>query len=171
MRFDAGSADCRLFTYKEGPLSPFGHDLELRVSRFTIEVSEDRAQVEGVFEAGSLQLVGASVDGRVHAMSERDRQSIEATLAGEILQASRHPQIRFRSSAISPVEIRGTLTLLGRSRELTCRRAREGGRETASVNLHQPDFGITPYRAMLGALRVRADVLVRISLPITLPPG
>ena len=165
MRFDAGSADCRVFTYKEGPLSPFGHDLELRVSRFTVEVSDDRAQVEGVFEAGSLQLVGASADGRVHALSERDRQSIEA-LADEILQAKRYPQIRFRSTAISPLELRGTLTIRGRSREIVCMRTREGGREIASVKIHQPDFGITPYRAMLGALRVRADVLVRISLPM-----
>jgi hypothetical protein len=166
MRFEAGSADCRVFTYKEGPLSPFGHDLELRVGRFTVEVSDDRAQVEGVFEAGSLQLVGASVDGRAQAMSERDRQSIESTLSGEILQVKRFPQIRFRSTAISPDEIRGTLTLLGKSREVVCRRAREGGREAASLKIHQPDFGITPYRAMLGALRVRADVLVRISLPM-----
>ena len=167
MRFDAGSADCRVFTYKEGPLSPLGHDLELRVARFTVEVSDDRAGVEGVFEAGSLQLVGASVEGRVHAMSERDRHSIESTLAGEILQARRFPEIRFRSTAISPEEIRGTLTLLGRTRELVCQRTREAGRETASVKIHQPDFGITPYRAMLGALRVRADVLVRITLPLS----
>ena len=31
------------------------------------------------------------------------------------------------------------------------------------VRLHQPDFGITPYRAMLGALKVKADVRVTIA--------
>ena len=39
------------------------------------------------------------------------------------------------------------------------------GRLVAEVRLHQPDFGITPYRALLGALRVRADVLVSLSIP------
>jgi hypothetical protein len=42
---------------------------------------------------------------------------------------------------------------------------REGERLATSVRLHQPDFGIAPYRAMLGALRVKADVVVRASVP------
>jgi hypothetical protein len=33
------------------------------------------------------------------------------------------------------------------------------------VALHQPDFGIRPYRAMLGALKVKAGVVVRASIP------
>ncbi len=36
---------------------------------------------------------------------------------------------------------------------------------TAEVRLQQPDFGIRPYRAMLGTLRVQPDVLIRMSVP------
>ncbi len=165
MRFDESSADCRVFTYKEGPLSPFGHDLELRVGRFTVEVADDRQSVEARFGSGSLTVVGALVGGRTDpaALSARDRASIEATIAADVLQSRRHPEIRFQSTAVTDDEVRGTLTLTGRSREIVCRREMDGARQSASVRIHQPDFGITPYRAMLGALRVQADVLVRVS--------
>jgi len=34
------------------------------------------------------------------------------------------------------------------------------------TRLHQPDFGIRPYSAMLGTLRVDADVVVRVVIPL-----
>jgi hypothetical protein len=33
------------------------------------------------------------------------------------------------------------------------------------VVLNQPEFGITPYRAMMGTLRIKPEVRVRISVP------
>ena len=33
------------------------------------------------------------------------------------------------------------------------------------ASVHQPDFGIRPYSAMLGTLRGQADVSVRVVLP------
>jgi polyisoprenoid-binding protein YceI len=153
------SGSCRVFTYKEGALSTFGHDLELEVRRFTIEGDDTGVQAD--FDAASLEVVAAIVDGRPRSVSAHDRASIERTIVDEVLQARRWPRITFRSTAISPDEVRGTLTLCGRSREIVC--PREGER-AVSCRLHQPDFGIKPYRAMLGALRVQADVLVKISL-------
>jgi len=35
----------------------------------------------------------------------------------------------------------------------------------AEVPIHQPDFGIKPYSAMLGALKVKPDLVVRCSVP------
>ena len=37
------------------------------------------------------------------------------------------------------------------------------GRQQLDVVLNQPDFGIAPYRAMLGALKIQADVTVRVT--------
>jgi hypothetical protein len=160
MRFDEGSADCRVFTFKDGMLSPLGHDLELRVSRFTIDVSDDRSRVEASFAADSLRVVAGS--GGAVPLLDRDRKSIEETMRDEILQARRHPKIEFRSSAISDAEIRGTLTLVGRSREIGCAREVQGAEQSVTAQIHQPDFGIKPYRAMLGALRIKPDVTVRV---------
>jgi hypothetical protein len=161
MRFDEGSAECRVFTYKDGLLSPFGHDLELRVGKFTVDVDGD--QVDASFDAASLRVVSGS--GGAVPLLQRDRQSIEETIAKEILQARRHPRIGFRGT-VGEKEIRGNLTLLGRAREVVCRHLVDGARHTAEARLHQPDFGITPYRAMLGALRLKADVDVRFSLVV-----
>jgi hypothetical protein len=58
MRFDEGSADCQVLTYKDGLLSPLGHDLVLGVTRFTIEVEGDR--VEASFAADSLRVLSGS---------------------------------------------------------------------------------------------------------------
>jgi hypothetical protein len=33
------------------------------------------------------------------------------------------------------------------------------------LKLHQPDFGIKPFSAALGALRVKPDVMIRVSVP------
>jgi hypothetical protein len=41
----------------------------------------------------------------------------------------------------------------------------EGDRWVAEMNIHQPDFGIKPYTAALGALKVKPEVMVRISVP------
>jgi hypothetical protein len=35
----------------------------------------------------------------------------------------------------------------------------------SEVRVHQPDFGIKPYSAALGALKVQADVTVKVSAP------
>lgn len=45
-RLDASSADCFVFTYKEGLLSAVAHDLKLRVTRFTIDTEGDAVRAE-----------------------------------------------------------------------------------------------------------------------------
>ena len=42
---------------------------------------------------------------------------------------------------------------------------RDGDRLRAEVTIHQLAFGIRPYTALLGTLRVRPDVIVRLSVP------
>jgi hypothetical protein len=37
----------------------------------------------------------------------------------------------------------------------------------AEARIHQPDFGIRPYTALLGTLRVQPDVMVRVVVPAT----
>jgi hypothetical protein len=150
------NADCRVFTYKDGLLSPFGHDLELKVTRFTIE--EKDGVVEARFSPDSFEVVNAT--GGAVPLLPRDRASIPETIEKEILKRR---EISFRSTKITAEEIRGTLTILGRAREIVCKHQLDGTRHTASARLHQPDFGITPYRAMLGALRLKPDIEVRVS--------
>jgi hypothetical protein len=41
----------------------------------------------------------------------------------------------------------------------------DGDRWVTDLKLHQPDFGIKPFSAALGALKVKPDVIIRVSVP------
>lgn len=160
-RFDASNAECVVLTFKEGLLSPLAHDLELKIGSFVIEVDEATRAVDAKFDAGSVKVaraIGAT-------LNEKDRRSIDGTIADEVLRARRYPEIRFRSKKVDGLMVEGTLTLHGCERGIAFTVAEEGARWVAEVRLHQPDFGIKPYKAMLGTLRIQADVVVRVSLP------
>ena len=63
-RFDAKSADCRIFTFKEGILSAVAHDLELVVRTSEIDVAEDRSSVTARCKADSMRLAQVCPGGR-----------------------------------------------------------------------------------------------------------
>jgi hypothetical protein len=168
-RFDASSADCFVYTYKEGLLSAVAHDLKLRVTRFSIDVDDDAVRAD--FAADSLRVLHAIRDGRddPSALSPADRQKIENNIVEDVLLARRYPSIRFVGRALrevsQAVNVEGELSLHGKTNPIRLRVSTTAERWTAEVVLSQPDFGIKPYTAMLGTLRVRPDVRVAISLP------
>ena len=166
-RLDPSTAECLVFTYKAGLLASVGHDLKLRVTDFSIDV--DDAGIRARFDAGSLRVVCAQVRGEddLRALSEGDRRQIESAIVRDVLDGRRYPAIEFWAgpAADDAVEIEGTLSLRGRERPLTAKLRREGDRVVVEAVVDQPAFGIRPYAAMLGALRVRPDVRVRLTMP------
>ncbi len=160
--YDASRARCRVFTFKEGLLSAVAHDLEIEVGRFTVELAEDGASVAATFDTRSLRVLDAVVEGRRSpgTLSDKDKRKIEEIIADEVLASKKHPEIRFESTEVSDAAVRGRLTMNGRSRDVRC--AREGDRVTAT--LHQPDWGLKPYSAMLGTLKIKPDVRVELTI-------
>jgi polyisoprenoid-binding protein YceI len=169
--FDATSAQCLVFTYKEGLLSAVAHDLEIRVTRFDVDVEQSPLSVRARFDAASLAVVGAVREGAVHpgTLSDADMRKIEHTIATEVLHTAEHPEILFASAEIRPegegFRMIGELTLRGRAQLITFVAKPEGEQMVAEARVHQPDFGIKPYSAMLGTLKIKPDVTVRCSLP------
>jgi hypothetical protein len=176
---DASAVTCRVLTYKEGALSALAHDLELEVTRLTLELVEpaggEPGRLVARFATDSLVVLHAMKDGQPTAqLSASDRRKIEKTLTGDVLDVRRYPEIRYEATATpSPdgtgFRIAGELTLQGRRRAVALQARPQHGRLHAEATLHQPDFGIQPYSALLGALKIRPDVTVRISLPWPLP--
>ena len=168
---DATTATCHVFTFKEGVLSAVAHDLRIRVERLTIEVDEAAGTVHARGFADSLRVDCAMKGGRedFDALSDRNKREIEGNIVGEVLHARRHPEIVFRSTEIEGEgderRIAGTLALHGHERPLRVVARRAGGRWTAELELYQPDFGIKPYSAMLGTLKIKPTVRVRVSVP------
>ncbi len=175
MRLDATTAECLVFTRAEGVLSAFAHDLKLRVETFTLAIDEVTGAVAAELDAASLRVVCAmrGDDEAPDLLGTSDRETIAATIR-DVLEVTRHPTIRFHSSTPPEPDARdgglriaGRLELHGMVRDVAIHAFRQGGRYVGETTLHKPDFGIRPYSAMLGALRVAADVRVRIAIPLS----
>lgn len=170
-RLDESSAECLVFTFKEGLLSAVAHDLKIAVTRFRIDIDESARRVEGRFDAASLRVVNAMRDGKESegTLSADQKREIEGNIVRHVLASASHPEIRFASTSVSEegdgFRLEGELALHGKTRPQSVSVRRDGDRYVATARLHQPDFGIRPYSAMLGALKVKADVEVRIGLP------
>jgi polyisoprenoid-binding protein YceI len=168
--YDAASAECLVFTFKEGLLSAIAHDLRIRVTRFDVDV-EGTSAVRARFDADSLRVVSAMHDGVPNeaTLSDGDKQKIEGNIRDDVLAAKKHPEIRFDATKITPegegFRVEGDLALHGQTRPIAFHARPEGDRLVAEVTLHQPDFGIKPYSAMLGTLKIKPDVRVRCSIP------
>ncbi|MDB4968140.1 MAG: hypothetical protein JWN44_3829 [Myxococcales bacterium] len=160
MKHDASTAEVLVYSYREGLLAAVGHDLCLRVTRFAVDVGEDdRIAVE--LDASSLRATGA--------ISQGDARKVEGNATHDVLAARRYPTISFRSTRVvregDRARVEGELQLHGVTRPVAFEAFADGAAWRADVRLDQRDFGIKPYTAMLGALRVRPDVLVRVRIP------
>jgi hypothetical protein len=164
-RFGPPTASCEVFTFREGVLAAVGHDLKLRVERF--EIDANRTRVSARFDANSLHVVAAMRGGKDDpgALSDRDRKEIERNLAREVLEAHRFAEISFVSTEMLPGRIRGTLSLHGHEQAGEFPFEEVSGRCLARIDLDVRRFGIRPYTAMLGALRVAPIVHVVVSTP------
>ena len=169
----AGDARCFVYSYKEGLFAKLSHDLKLEVTRIELTLGADGMPTYARFFAPSIALVCRMKDGveRPDVVAPADRARILASLKSDVLDAERHPEIVFAFERIEPAgegyRVRGALTLRGTTRVLETTSRREGDRQIAEMIVHLPDFGIAPFSAMLGALRVKADVRVRVEIPVT----
>lgn len=145
--------------FREGLLTSFGHDVTLRVTTLRLDVGDDT--VTGDFDASSLRVI-------TEAISASDRADIERNTE-KTLEAKRYPTIEFRSVSVvrdgDRASIEGNLTLHGVTNPISVEARDDGKNWNAKVVLDQRKFGIKPYSAMLGALKVKPDVEVHITVP------
>jgi polyisoprenoid-binding protein YceI len=172
--FDPDSdATCEVLVFRDGLLSPIAHDLQLRAASFEIVIEPEAPRVSVTVDATSLRVVTALRDGRPlpGALRPRDVREIEGTIVDEVLQARRFPAVAYRSRSVTRrddgFDVEGELTLHGATRPLALPVHRREGRLVVETHLDQRQFGIRPYSAMLGTLKVKATVVVRATLPAT----
>lgn len=175
--FTGDDAELLVFTRKEGLLSRLGHDLKIAATRFRIEVDAATGQVEASCEASSFGVRCALRDGKEDPgeLSADNRAEIDRSLQRDVLDSARHPAMRLSATAApAPAtadqqswRIRGTLSLRGVTRPVEIPVRRVDDKLVAELVLHQPHFGIKPFSAALGALRVHADVRLVVRVPAT----
>ena len=141
-------------TYREGVAAKAGHDLIIEVQQWDATLSESGLELNA--DARSLH-PREGLRG-VKPLTDRDRREIRKNIDEKVLGGE---PIAFRSTAVDEagddrVSISGDLTMAGASRPVTFDvEIRPGGEVTAHTELVQSDWGIKPYRGLMGALKVR----------------
>lgn len=171
-KFDQSTAICRIFTYKEGILSYLAHDLRINVTSFSIVIGGKDHFLEAYVDTRSLRVDCAMENGveRPDLLSTRDRTDIDNNIIRDVLHTDKYSDSILLSSAVKKEGenylVKADLTLAGRKKEIPfVVRKEDGKRYTADVRLHLPDFGIKPFSALLGAIKIKPDILVHIEIP------
>ena len=171
-RYDAGNSEVLVFSFKDGVLAKLAHDLKMKVGRFTITVDDATKKIEATFDATSVAVVCRCKDGRDEpgGLNMIETAAINSNIEKDVLESKKYGDIRFVSTSVEPdgsgFRVTGDLTLHGKTKSIRASVAEKAGRWVTEVRLSQPDFGIKPYSAMMGALKVQADVLVTVSVPV-----
>lgn len=168
---DPSTGSLRAELFRDGPLAAFGHDHQIASSSFTgtIELSSASATLSMTVDARALRVEDP--------LPEGDLARIAATMRGSKgLDVERYPAMTLVSDSIEPVpEEQDVWHLIGRfsmhgstqtiEAPVTMALGPGGGRWFSGyVRLRQSDFGIKPYSAFAGAVRVRDDFVVTFSL-------
>jgi polyisoprenoid-binding protein YceI len=167
--YDLGPRDGTLsvHTGRTGAAAKAGHDLVLHVTTWqaslTLADEASAARVELTADAASLRVREGS--GGIQALGDDDKADIEKTIDKDVLKKR---DIAFRSTAARAegdgrLTIEGELTLLGTSRPLAFELAvADDGAITGEAVVKQSEWGIKPYSALFGALKVADEVTVRV---------
>src|SRR5688572_3498725 len=97
---DQTNAECFVFTFKDGLLSPIAHDLRIKVTRFTVVV--EAGVVTASFDTASLRVDTPMKDGKENptALGEVDKEKIASQIRNDVLHSSQHPEARFQSRSV-----------------------------------------------------------------------
>jgi polyisoprenoid-binding protein YceI len=162
-----------LRTFRDGLAAQAGHDLTIEATRWSgvLGVNEDLSPADLDVRIDMNALVVRDGTGGVKPLSDRDRREIAVT-ARKVLASDRHPEAVFAAAGFEPVaggggEISGTLSIRGQERPLKVHVTQTSvDHYHAEAQVVQSGFGIKPYTAFLGALRVRdaVDIVVDLDL-------
>jgi polyisoprenoid-binding protein YceI len=173
LRFGPDNGQMLLRTGRQGVGSTVGHDLTIQVTDWSVEADVPGTGPADATATARVALGSLAVlEGRGGAspLSGKDRGEIENN-ARRTLAADRHPTATFESTRVVAGEdratISGTLALHGVAAPIDVEvREVAPDRYRATAVVTQSAFGIKPYSALLGALRVRDEVEVEIEVSL-----
>ena len=161
-------------TGRTGAAAKAGHNLLFHVTsweaRLTLAAVPGETALEVDVDATSLRVVEGT--GGMQALGEDDKANIQETIDEEVL---RRQAIAFRSTDVRAaggggLAVQGDLTLLGTSAPLAFDIALGDGRTvSATAIVKQTGWGMKPYSALFGALKVVDEVEVAIDVHLPAP--
>ena len=157
-------------TGRTGGAAKAGHDLLLEVASWSATVDAGAepsdTKLSLTADASSLQVIEGT--GGIKPLGAKDKDSIRKTIDDDVLKRT---PIEFHSTSVSPgangdLQVNGELELLGRKVPVSFALANDGGRLTGTATINQTAWGIKPYTALFGALKVADEVTVEIDCSI-----
>ena len=157
-----------VFTYKEGLLSKVAHDLQIEATRFHIEMGPD--QVNAQIDIAGLRVLGVIRKGQLYPneLRQKDKAEIERNMHHRVLQGRTYPHIHFvgnTTKAIDSISVDGRLSISNQEQPLSLTLQKEGSKWNGHLELVPSRWGIKPFRALMGAIRLQDRVGVTFSLP------
>ena len=165
--FGPENASLQIRTARTGGAAKAGHDLLIEVESWQASLDVE-AQPALTLTADSRSLRVLEGTGGIKSLSEGDKADIKKTIDKEVLKGT---PIEFRSSEVREapggLSVRGELSLNGRQAPVTFDLATGAdGRVTGSAKVTQSAFGMKPYSALFGALKVADDVEVVVDTKV-----
>jgi polyisoprenoid-binding protein YceI len=180
------SGNVYIYTFKEGLLSKLAHDLLIDVTNFKVNVNVPEkgfssGNLDLELQANSLKVICALKEGerQPDTLKEKDIADIERDTAKKVLHPDKYPTVNFCSKEIlekpglsykldeDGYHVKGELSLHGVTKPVEFNvKITNGKNLTGMITLLQKDYGIKPFKAMLGTLKIKNEINIGFDLSL-----
>jgi hypothetical protein len=162
LKFGPDNGTLTVRTRKAGVAAKAGHNLRMEVTSWTATLDRDATTLELSADPRSLRVIEGS--GGVMPLGDEEKTAIPRTIDEEVLKGT---AIEFRSTRMAVdgnrVDVEGELELSGTRRPISfALDVGDDGRIRGSARIKQTDWGMKPYSALFGTLKVADEVDIEI---------
>jgi len=154
---------------REGMAKKMGHDLRLDVGDWSADVTVDAdnpANSQMTVTADIRSFVVAEWSGGVKPMTEGDKKDIKKNAEKSVPNTA----VTFRSKSVEPTasgaRVSGDLVINGATQPAQFDIQIDGGVARCNAVIQQTLFGIKPYSAFMGALKVQDPVKIELEAKV-----
>jgi polyisoprenoid-binding protein YceI len=162
---NSANASLSVRTGRGGAAAKAGHDLLIAINTWegVLQLGEDpsASSVTLTADAASMQVLEGT--GGMSKLDDKDKAGIKQTIDEDVLKGT---TVTFKSARVTAdgdrLTVDGELELLGRREPLSFTIALDDHHLTGSATVKQSDWGIKPYSALFGTLKVSDEVVVAV---------
>jgi hypothetical protein len=161
MEFGPANGTLTVRTGKGGAASKAGHNLRMEVGAWRATLDLDAGTASLSADPRSFRVVEGT--GGVMPLGDDEKAAIPQTIDEDVLKGA---PIEFHSRQMSVadgrIDIEGDLDLFGSQHPIAFELRLDDGHLAGSARVKHSDFGVKPYSALFGTLKVADEVAIEI---------
>jgi hypothetical protein len=161
LRLGPDNGTLTVHTGKAGAAAKAGHNLRMEVGSWNATLDLDARSLELSADSSSFRVVDGS--GGVMPLGDDEKAAIPQTIDEEVLKGT---PIEFRSTAMTVngnrIDVDGELELSGERGPVSFALELNDGHVTGAARIKQTDWGMKPYSALFGTLKVADEVQIEV---------